>query len=288
MKRKPGKIMKWLPDAEAEIRKAPFFVRKRARERVEAYVSAEDRDFVTVADVQMVKKRFLTRMDEEVRGFRVEACFGSQGCPNRVAEDDDLFQSIKALLEREDLRSFLEQSVKGPLKFHHEFVVTLADCPNACSQPQIKDIGIIGAASPARTEAPCSECGACVEVCREGAVVLDPSGEGPVFDWKRCIRCGQCVKACPTGTIGYGVRGYRFLVGGKLGRHPRLATELPGLYDADAVRELVRWCVRYYKEHSRGGERFAALVQSAGPGFFDLLPAETLRLDASNNRCNTL
>ena len=28
------------------------------------------------------------------------------------------------------------------LKFHHEFRVTVADCPNSCSQPQIKDIGI--------------------------------------------------------------------------------------------------------------------------------------------------
>lgn len=189
--------IKWQPEADAEIRKAPFFVRKRARERVEAHVSADARNFVT-----------------------------------------------------------------------------LADCPNACSQPQIKDIGIIGAALPAHTEAPCSECSACVDVCREGAVVLDESEGGPVFDWEKCVRCGQCIKACPTGTIGVGELGYRLLIGGKLGRHPRLGAELPGLYDADTVRHLIRWCVQYYKQHSSGGERFAALVEKAGPEFFDLLAAE--------------
>lgn len=269
--------MRWLPQAETEIRKAPFFVRKMARQRVEAYVSAEGRDFVTAADVQGVKKRFLTRMDKEVKGFQVEACFGSQGCPNRVVEDDGLLQSIETLLAAEDLLGFLKQTVTGALKFHHEFRVTLADCPNACSQPQIKDIGIIGAATPKRTNVPCSECGACVEVCGEEAVVLDASEGGPVFDLKRCVQCGQCIKVCPTGTIGSGKRGYRLLVGGKLGRHPRLATELPGLYDADAVCHLVQWCVQYHKEHSSGGERFGELVEKAGPEFFALLTPEALK-----------
>jgi len=73
-----------------------------------------------------------------------------------------------------------------------------------------------------------------------------------------------------------GSRGFRLLIGGKLGRHPRLATELPGLYDADQVLGMVKWCVRYYKLHSRSGERFAELVEKAGPDFFDLLRAEAL------------
>jgi dissimilatory sulfite reductase (desulfoviridin) alpha/beta subunit len=269
--------MKWLPQADAEIKKAPFFVRKKDRHRVGAHVSADGREVVTVADVQAIKKRFLTRMDEEVRGFRVEACFGSQGCPNRVVEDDGLVPSIERLIKAEDLRGFLKQTVHGPLKFHHEFRLALADCPNACSQPQIKDIGIIGAAAPVPTGAACTECGACQDVCQEKAVAVDPSASGPVFDWNRCFRCGQCIKICPTGTIRYGKRGYRLLVGGKLGRHPRLAIELPGVYDTDQVLRMVKWCVRYYKQHSRDGERFAELVEKAGPEFFDRLTAEALK-----------
>lgn len=244
---------------------------------MEAQVSAEDREVVTVEDVQAAKKRFLNRMDEEVKGFQVEACFGSQGCPNRIVEDDRLLRSIETLLAEANLRGFLEQAVNGLLKFHHEFRAALADCPNACSQPQIKDIGIIGAAAPKRTDALCSECGACQDVCREKAVAVDSAASGPVFDWNRCVQCGQCIKVCPTGTIECNRRGYRLLIGGKLGRHPRLAKELPGLYDADTVRRLVKWCIRYYKEHSSGGERFAVLVEKAGAEFFDLLLAEAYR-----------
>jgi len=269
--------MKWLPQADAEIKKAPFFVRKKARQRVEDHVSAEGRDFVTVADVQAVKKRFLTRMDEEVKGFQVEACFGSQGCANRIIEDDRLIRSIEKVFSEANLRGFLKQTVTGPLKFHHEFRVALADCPNACSQPQIKDIGIIGAAAPQRMGAACTECGACQEACQEKAVAVDSHVSGPVFEWNRCVRCGQCIKICPTGTIGCGEQGYRVLIGGKLGRHPRLATEVPGLYDADGVLHLVKWCVQYYKAHSSGGERFAALVERAGPEFVDLLTADALK-----------
>jgi dissimilatory sulfite reductase (desulfoviridin) alpha/beta subunit len=257
-------MMKWLPQADAEIKKAPFFVRKMARRRVEAQVSAEGRDVVTVEDVRAVKKRFLNRMDEEVKGFQVEACFGPQGCPNRAVEDDSLAGLIETALAEENLRGFLEKTVNGPLKFHHEFRVALADCPNACSQPQIKDIGIIGAAAPERTDVPCSQCDACVDVCREQAVTLDTSESGPVFDEDRCVQCGQCIKVCPTGTIGCGKRGYRLLIGGKLGRHPKLGKELPGLYDADEALQIIKWCARYYKQHSRGGERFAALVEKAG------------------------
>ena len=216
-----------------------------------------------------------------MKGFQVETCFGSQGCPNRVMEDDGLVQSIEALLLAEDLRGFLNQTVNGPLKFHHEFRIALAECPNACSQPQIKDMGIIGAATPERTDVPCSECAACVDVCREEAVTLDASPGGPVFDWKRCVRCGQCIGVCPTGTIASGNRGYRLLIGGKLGRHPRLATELQGLYDRDQVLRVLKWCVRYYKGHSKGGERFAEVVEKAGPSFFTQVKTEVLKEEDS-------
>ena len=266
--------MKWLPQADEEIKKAPFFVRKKARQRVEAQVSAEGRSVVTVEDVQAAKKRFLNRMDEEVKGFQVEACFGPQGCHNRIVEEDTLVPSIEAVLAEANLRGFLEQTVNGPLKFHHEFRVALADCPNACSQPQIKDMGIIAAAAPERTDVPCSECGACQDVCKEAALAVDPAASGPVFNRDRCVQCGQCIKVCPTGTIRCGQHGYRLLIGGKLGRHPRLAEELPGLYDADTILHVVKWCVEYYKAHSSGGERFASLVEKAGAEFFDRLWAQ--------------
>ena len=134
-----------------------------------------------------------------------------------------VLENIESLLRQEDLLGFLKEQVKDDLKFHHEFRVTLADCPNACSQPQIKDIGIIGACSPELTAEACSQCEACIEACRENAITLNTEDECPRIDYDQCLYCGKCMQVCPTGTIVEGAKGYRVQLGGKLGRHPRLA-----------------------------------------------------------------
>jgi len=76
--------MQWQSEAEAAIKKAPFFVRRKARERVEARVAAQSREVVTAEDVRAAKKQFLNRMDEQVKGYQVDACFSQEGCPNRA------------------------------------------------------------------------------------------------------------------------------------------------------------------------------------------------------------
>jgi len=166
------------------------------------------------------------------------------------------------------LVGFLKANVKGDLKFHHEFRITLADCPNACSQPQIKDIGIIGACAPRLTAEPCTLCEACVEACKENAISLDTAKESPRIDMDRCLYCGKCMQACPTGTIAEGNKGYRVQLGGKLGRHPRLAKELPGIYSEEQVILVVKECLQFYKNTSKNGERFGQLLT---PDDFDQL-----------------
>lgn len=252
--------MKWSPEADAAMKKVPFFVRKKVRSRVEAIAAETGRAVVSMEDVQTAKKRFMNNMESEIKGYRLDACFGPGGCPNRAAESDRLFKDLENLFEEADLLGFLKKTVNGPLKFHHEFRVTLADCPNACSQPQIKDIGIIGATEPAVTDAECISCGACAPACREGAVSFPESDMLPVIDMGRCLYCGQCVTVCPTGTIVAHRHGFRVLLGGKLGRHPRLARELPGIFDDRSVLDIVTRCIAYYKDHSTAGLRFAELV----------------------------
>lgn len=256
--------MQWDDDARRAIRKVPFFVRKRVKGRVESYVAEAGRSRVTLDDVHDVKKRYLENMEKEVRGYRVESCFGPRGCPNRAGPDEDLESRLEALLADKQLLDFLKNTVKGPLKFHHEFCVTLADCPNACSRPQIKDIGIIGAAVPEITDQPCTMCGACTEACKEEAVKLDEAREKPGIDRLKCLDCGQCAGACPTGTLITGRRAYRILLGGKLGRHPRLAEPIPGLYSGPEVLDIVSRCADFYKKHSTGGKRFAQLCAESG------------------------
>ncbi len=251
--------MKWSPEAEAAIKKVPFFVRKRVRARVEKEAEAAGVPVVTIAEVDATKKRYLTRMESEVKGYQLDACFGPSGCPNRSIETETLYRRMESLLKEEDLLGFLRENVRGNLKFHHEFRITLADCPNACSQPQIKDIGIIGACVPKITAEPCSRCEACVDICKEDAVRFTDKNDAPEIDSEKCVKCGQCVPVCPTGTLAEGQKGFRVQLGGKLGRHPRLAREMPGIYSEQEVASIVEDCIRFYKENSRNGQRFAEI-----------------------------
>jgi len=254
--------MKWTTEAEEAVKRVPFFVRKRVRSRVEKEAIESGRKVVSLADVKATQSRYLSGMESEIKGFRVETCFGAGGCPNRAIETESLVNRIEQLLEAEDLFGFLKEQVREPLKFHHEFRVAVADCPNACSQPQIRDIGIIGAALPEISDAPCTGCEACIPECKEKAVSVNTDIQRPIIDFDLCVKCGRCAAVCPAGTILIGKIGFRIQIGGKLGRHPRLATELPGLFDEEEVIHIVRECVSFYKKHSRDGRRFGTMLNN--------------------------
>jgi len=255
--------MEWKKDAENEVRNIPFFVRKKVRTRIEAQVSAAGKHIVTLADVRTAQKRYLERMGEEIKGYQVDTCFGPGGCPHRTVASEGLLEKIEEAMTAADLLSFLKKQVSGDLKFHHEFRITLAECPNACSQPQIKDIGIIGAILPRISDIACTLCGACVENCPDDCIRLNDTIEKPEIDMQRCLACGKCVHACPTQTIQEKLQGFRVQIGGKLGRHPQLARELPGIYAENEVLEIIQHCIRFYRTHSRGGKRFAHIFREA-------------------------
>jgi len=277
--------MKWSKEAEAALSRAPFFVRRRVKKRVEEEAARCNAREVAMEHVRACQERFLTSMEQEVKGYQVEACFGPGGCPNR-AVNEDLAPDLEALLSRASLRDFLQRKVAGPLKMHHEFRVTVADCPNACSRPQIVDVGIIGAQQPATTTKECSRCGACVEACKEGAVEVPEDGPGPAVHTAACVSCGQCVRACAIGALACAAHGWRILVGGKLGRHPQLATELPGIYSRNEVLEIVQACVDHFKKHNTAGERFGDVLNRTG---MDFLRGEitTAKKNRKNNTCLT-
>lgn len=257
--------MKWTPEAEDAVKNIPFFVRKKVRSRVEKEAAAEGRAVITLAEVNATRMRFISGMDSEIKGYQVEECFGQTGCPNRVVSGETLLKKIEELFKEENILDFLRRNVKGKLKYHHELRVSISECPNACSQPQIKDIGILGGILPQITDSPCSLCGACDESCREDAVTVDAENETAAIDFSRCLRCGKCVEVCPTGTIIEKEKGFRIQLGGKLGRHPRLASEIPGLFREDEVVEVVRKCIAFYKSRSKDGKRFSEIYE--GPEF---------------------
>jgi dissimilatory sulfite reductase (desulfoviridin) alpha/beta subunit len=255
-------LMIWSDEAKEALSKVPFFVRRRVRKRVEEEAARSGAHGVSLEHVRSCQQTFLTRMEDEVKGYQIEACFGPSGCPNRAFVSEGLSEKLEERLSERDLKAFLKKRVAGPLKMHHEFRISISDCPNACSRPQIADIGFLGACMPRISDQECSDCGACVEVCKEDAISVDE--RGPIIDRDKCLYCGQCIRVCPTETLKEGESGYRIQVGGKLGRHPRLATELPSLFDRDALMQMIDRCLDHYQKHCRRGERFGEILQRDG------------------------
>lgn len=254
--------MQWSKEAKEALKQVPFFVRKRVKARVEEEARSQGSDRVTLDHVKTCKRRFLERMEDEVKGFRVETCFGPEGCPNRAVKSEGMSEDLEKLLASKDMRGFLEKQIGGTLRFHHEFRISISDCPNGCSRPHIADIGLIGASKPRVGETPCSGCGTCVEVCRESALTLEAGT--PVLSEEKCLSCGACMSACPTGTLEQVVNGYRVLLGGKLGRHPRLGEEIPGIYGIEEVHGLIERCLDRYRECCEKGERLGAILERLG------------------------
>ncbi len=200
-----------------------------------------------------------------LKGYNIAACFGEKSCPNAANQTAPLEKEIKAVFERENILGFLQRAVQGPLRAHHEFRVSLCDCANACSRPQIADIGIIGAVSPGISDRPCTCCGNCVDICDETAVTLRENI--PIIDHRRCLMCGKCVAACPTGTLTEAI-GYRVMLGGRLGRHPRLAMETGGIHTHEQVLAILHNCLKFYKKTSIGGQRFSHILTSVDQVLF--------------------
>ena len=205
------------------------------------------------------RKRVLTKREPEVKGYGIKTCFGAGGCPNRACHMEELPEMMEKVLEGKNLKGFLQRKVKGPLKMHHEFRVSVSDCPNGCSRPQITDFGLLGAERPEVSKEACNACGACEAICREKAVLLE--GETIRIDESRCLVCGQCIGVCPSGTLVVAEKGYRILLGGKLGRHPRLAEALPSIHSSSQVLETLAQCLDHYLRFSIGGERFGEVLE---------------------------
>ena len=184
------------------------------------------------------REKSLRDTEHEVEGYRIETCFGLRGCPNSIHAENNLIQELDKKLAARDLKTFLKTYINGPVRKHHEFRVSVSNCPNACSRPQIVNFGLIGACRPMVSEQPCTQCQSCVDTCNERAVSFTEESETPIIDMGKCLACGKCIKVCPTGTLSEEVRGYRILVDGKLGRHPRLGRELEGIFSAEEVLAL--------------------------------------------------
>ncbi len=254
--------MRWEPEAEALLKRVPFFVRRKVRKKVEEFVRAQGKEVVTKEEMLAAREALRQKTSSVSEGYVLEGCFGATGCPNAVTDSSQLWERLEEILRSEDLTGFLQKKIGAPLKHHHQFRVALAECPNACSQVQIKDFALIGRMEIVLSPEECSFCGECEENCEEGAIRLTETG--PILEEAKCLRCGACVRVCPTTAIQAGRTGYQVLLGGKLGRHPRLATELVPFLAAEKVPQLLKRTISFYKRYNQKGERLGNIIERLG------------------------
>jgi len=205
--------------------------------------------------------------------LRLEQCRGAspQGCRHALRRDDTLADAMHRTADALGWSGYLTDRVTGPIARHQAFAVSVCGCANGCSRPHIASLGLVPARSPAWNAARCDRCLACLAACREHALVMDKAGL--TIDRDRCLRCGDCLKACKVGALESEIQGYRVLVGGRLGRRPRLARELPGLYSPQAALEVLRLSLELMMSRTDQLARFAEAIDAAGPDFWVALEA---------------
>lgn len=269
--------LQWDSQAQKALRRVPVLVRDLARRKIEERVGAGGRQVVTLADFAEAEARFKAvaagRNAQDLKGVLptanqpgvemvvLQAYRASlAGCPNPLIEVDAWRGALERWIAGSNLSECLRARVAGEqVLFHHKLKIAIAGCPNGCSRPQIADLALVGMARPVFSQEGCTACGACVEACPDQALSLENGP--PLWDARACQGCLGCREACAAGCVSLERPGARIFLGGKLGRHPRLATPAGQAQDpGQAVDALSRVVERYLNE-ARPGERFAAWHQ---------------------------
>ncbi|HPD48126.1 MAG TPA: 4Fe-4S binding protein [Anaerohalosphaeraceae bacterium] len=190
---------------------------------------------------------------------QLDLCRGLQGeCRFSLVRPEDV-RRILAPLESRCADNTPDTSLID-ISPHNCLKVAFAACPNACTMPQIKDMGFIAELAPQSLRPTCSACGRCVTVCRENAIAAFAGL--PEFDSNRCIRCGMCITQCPQEAIAPALLQFAVLIGGRMGRHPRFADRLCTLSTPGLVPFIERLLTAI--ESQPNADRFADQIEHAG------------------------
>ncbi|MDF7823024.1 hypothetical protein P4B35_03295 [Pontiellaceae bacterium B12227] len=179
----------------------------------------------------------------------VMACPGNATCRFGAINTKSLAAELDRRYFRMDTPYKLKMGVTG--------------CPNNCGKAREADIGVMGVRVPKWTAEGCIQCNICVDVCApkaiheaDGLYIRNPDA---------CIGCSACTVRCPKGcwnTVSYG---YTVLIGGTLGKLPRLGTPLAeNLASEEEVLELIDRVVEYFKKHGMKRERLGHMLDRLG------------------------
>lgn len=189
-------------------------------------------------------------------GFILKYC--NLKCSRAVPELNNLVANLETALKDLNIRDALQQKFAS-VQIHHLPKIGISGCPNGCSQPQIKDIGIMGYLTPQITLDQCSMCHTCTIVCVEQALYFS---ETIHINNDQCLACGDCTKVCPTGSLELKETGWNLLLGGKLGRHPRLGHLVGQTQDNNEVIHRTIELLKDYIENAPANVRFSSFLES--------------------------
>ena len=178
----------------------------------------------------------------------ISSCVGLPRCPRANADT--------LALTREIDNRFFDRDLPGKLK------IAVTGCPNSCAKPQVNDIGIMAVVRPRIIPKKCDSCGSCLRACKEAAISM--GNHIPRIDYAKCISCGDCIKACTLCASVEDRSGYSVFLGGKVGRHPRLAFKATSFSDEEEVLSIIEGSIKVFRDRGLRKERFGAFIERIG------------------------
>lgn len=271
----------WSPDAESALERVPRLFRGLAKSKIEQAVVQEGRNVVHLADYERMYSRFrglsggkdtagldsskMPAMKSDAPAMvNIEICHAElRGCPHRILRPTEWESAFREIVAKGDYDRRLREKVKGDVVlFHHRFRISISGCPNGCSQPQIKDFGVLGMNRLNVESDTCTQCRLCEEACPDEAITVDEGG--PHIDYNKCLFCRDCSAACPTQTLTVGEPLGKIVIGGKVGRHPQWARTVAEFADITTASRLLETCLERYVNEGLPDERFANFCNRVG------------------------